>query len=623
MEASLDREILAEGAAIHRGIREWRAQWAAELQQFDGSSEGSDGLQPTPCSRRFPSPLHAYYPFLFHTCFPEIPVETVRDLALADRLYTEHLLTYDRTLDGQKPIEAVALFGAQMEHMQCLKRVYELFPLGHSFWECFYDGYFQTWKSVRDEKLCHTHRIGPYSFRRFCALAKGKTAVLRSFTLALAFLTNRTEELPRLSAALDRHHIALVLIDDLEDWRQDFERFNFTYPLTRLLQMEGLTQEVSSGSPPSPEQVGRLLYTTGLMEQQIRRAEFFFRKSNEAVGSLPLPLWRDFNKGFEERCRALRHDLAEIRRREEVRSRMRASHHRSNRIADSIRSGIRFLTASHSREDVFRAFRSPHTYMCPSKSLAPSRSITTLIFRSLRSVQEPDPGLMSLLDSTSDWLSKARATPVPPGLPARLERAFDPLPTDPEALSGLDSAFAPGHGPLADGLYWANFLYSCSLQGFRPPKLYTYVLDCIVREDYNPWSFGVSFGPISPVWTKYATRPLLPLLLFCLSLGNRVPREAIQNLLLGPYRTTGSWNNTTETALSLICLLLTEYEGPEIMQAVARLSDSQESDGAWAPNAIYREGKTYYGSKELTTAWCVEALSRYHGSIAHAKGTNR
>jgi hypothetical protein len=628
VESSLHRAILAEGAALYRDIRECRAQWSEALCGNKGRATATAGPQPSPCSKRLSSPLHAYYPFLFHTFFQDVPIETVRELARADRLYTGHLLSYDRILDRGLSIDTTGLFLAQLEHMHSLKSLYSFFPAGHAFWDYFYDCYSETWKSVREERLCHAYRIGAFSMARFSALARGKTALLRPFSMALAFLSDRTEDLPPLSASLDQHHTALVLIDDLEDWRQDYRNCNFTYLLTLLIRKAGLTDEILSGHPVSATRVGQLLYTTGLMERQLRLAETFFQKSNDTVGALPLARWKHFNNGFRNRCRALRHDLAEIRRREEGRVRMRKSLHRASAIVPGkstfdvatghILSGARFLARCQTREGGFPLSRSPHGYMCPAKPVAPSRFVTTLILRSLQPIGALESSMTPLILSASDWLRDMQGTSPDPGLPATLERAFAPIPSDRDHLSQLDRTFAPAYGPLPDGLFWANFLCTCSETSFLPPRLGAYVTDCLLRKNYTPWSSGAAFGPVPSPWTRYACSPLLPLLLFAQALGKNLPRETFHDYLLKPYRTTGSWINTTGIASTLLCLLLTAYDGPELVPAITKLTESQEPDGSWAPNAVFREGAGYYGSRELTTAWCLEALYRYHTQTVRA-----
>jgi hypothetical protein len=622
MAPTLEHVILTEGANLHRDIRAQGTRWKEAMEEPEAASVAPEGQALSRRSKRLSSPLHAYYPFLFHSCFQAVAIETVRELARADRLYTEHLLSHDRMLDGPRSTEPVGLFLAQLQHMHSLKTLHSLFPSAHCFWDYFNECFFETWKSFREERLWHSHRIGRFPMARFCTLAKGKTAVLRPFSLALAFLAGTEEQVHLLARSLDQHHIALTLIDDLEDWREDLQTFNFTYLLTRLIQREGLTEQISSGHAVSTERMGQLLHATGLVEKQLRLAEIFFRKSNETVRNLPLPLWKSFNDGFHARYRALRYDMTEIRRREEGRVRMRRSLQRrrghsgngfpENPSVRAIQSGIRFLARCLKEKSGFALWASPHTYMHPSKPIATSRAVITLAVRSLRTVQSLDASAAPLLQAASNELRRIQRTTPHPGLPAALEGAFECMPSQPEQLSQKDRTFAPGYGPLPDGLLWANYLYICSQIGYRPPRLAAYVVDCVRRTCYGSWSFGVAFGPVASPWTRYACRPLLPLLLICQALGNELPRKALQDDLLEPYRTKRHWHNTTEIALILLCLLCTTYDGPELPSAIIKLTESQERDGSWAPNAVYREDNTCYGSREMTTAWCVEALARHH-----------
>jgi len=253
--------------------------------------------------------------------------------------------------------------------------------------------------------------------------------------------------------------------------------------------------------------------------------------------------------------------------------------------------------------------------LCPSEQVAPSRFVTTLMIRSLQPIRPLCSIIKPLLLSASDWLRDAQGGSLNPGLPATLERAFAPIPTDRNHLLQLDRTFAPAYGPLPDGLFWANFLYTCSEASFLPSRLSAYVTDCLLRKDYTPWSFGVAFGPVASPWTRYTCKPLLPLLLFSQALGKNLPREAFHGYLLEPYGASGSRVNTTEMALTVLCLLLTAYDGPELTRAITKLAESQEPDGSWAPNAVFHEGTGYYGSRELTTAWCLEALYRYHTRV--------
>jgi len=261
------------------------------------------------------SPLHTYYPVLFHPAFPEVPKEKVQELAMADRLYTEHLLAQDAVLDQKDGKSPAHWLVAHLEHMHSLKRLYRLFPCGHAFWDLFTSCFHETWQSVRTERLHHLHRIQPFSHRRFRTLAKGKTALLKPFTMALCFLSNRECDLALLSETLDLHHIGLVFLDDLEDWREDFLRGNHTHLLTTLIDEQGLHEEVLQGLPIPLSKVASLLYGSGLAEKQLKKAQTCFKKAMKACSTLFLPDWQSFHQALLRHCSGLHADIEAIRRR--------------------------------------------------------------------------------------------------------------------------------------------------------------------------------------------------------------------------------------------------------------------------------------------------------------------
>jgi hypothetical protein len=95
----------------------------------------------------------------------------------------------------------------------------------------------------------------------------------------------------------------------------------------------------------------------------------------------------------------------------------------------------------------------------------------------------------------------------------------------------------------------------------------------------------------------------------------------LHEYLLRRYRSEGTWNHPTETALSLLCLLTTGYQGAELSFAVETLIRTQETDGSWPPNAFYEQDDSFYGSRVLTTAWCLLALFVYH--LRHSLTTDQ
>ncbi len=83
--------------------------------------------------------------------------------------------------------------------------------------------------------------------------------------------------------------------------------------------------------------------------------------------------------------------------------------------------------------------------------------------------------------------------------------------------------------------------------------------------------------------------------------------------LLRGQRLDGSWGNDQDTALALISLLNLDDRGPEISRGLNYLIRRQGGDGGWARALFFYDcpGCNYWGSRELTTALSLEALSRY------------
>lgn len=72
----------------------------------------------------------------------------------------------------------------------------------------------------------------------------------------------------------------------------------------------------------------------------------------------------------------------------------------------------------------------------------------------------------------------------------------------------------------------------------------------------------------------------------------------------------GSFGNELLTALAICTLLNFDSPAPELHEAIPYLLNAQRKDGSWPRIPMYLGPAPYYGSEDLTTALCVEALSR-------------
>ncbi|MEW6440118.1 MAG: hypothetical protein AB1640_04210 [bacterium] len=335
MESAIRREVLEEGAAIHRGIRQWEARFRSAM--LDGAwphDRAAPPLGPRQPETRAPrSPLHAYYPMLFRTLFPSVAWRDLRELCRLGRLYAEHLLAVDAVLDQGQRVDPLELFVSQLKQLESLRGLHRLFGSVHPFWSALREASFHAWRAVLLERLRHGHRLLAYSGEEFEQIAKGKTALFKVFPLALARLGGRADLESALSLSLDCHHVGLLLLDDLEDWKEDAAALRFSYPLTRVILEHGLADEFAKGARPSLAAIGDLLYGSGIAGEQLAAAGACFRNAMESVARMELPLWLAFNRDYRVRCTAMAREVegyargrAGSRRRAERADEDRAAH---------------------------------------------------------------------------------------------------------------------------------------------------------------------------------------------------------------------------------------------------------------------------------------------------------
>ncbi|WP_316839573.1 hypothetical protein [Pedobacter gandavensis] len=95
-------------------------------------------------------------------------------------------------------------------------------------------------------------------------------------------------------------------------------------------------------------------------------------------------------------------------------------------------------------------------------------------------------------------------------------------------------------------------------------------------------------------------------------------RSTINDRVLKSANEDGSFGTgVLDTALGIIVLLNGGFNAPEIGRAVDFLISKQKKSGGWPRWAVYYGGpkkRLCYGSEELTTGFCLEALALYSNS---------
>jgi hypothetical protein len=92
--------------------------------------------------------------------------------------------------------------------------------------------------------------------------------------------------------------------------------------------------------------------------------------------------------------------------------------------------------------------------------------------------------------------------------------------------------------------------------------------------------------------------------------------ERLIELTLMRQTADGGFGGSLSTALAASVLLTFDPENAVLRDAVDFIVRHQCPDGSWEMEAFYSAPREFWGSPELTTAFCVEVLARYQKSVS-------
>ena len=286
----LQREI----SYIHQKIAELQTNWP---------NEASLSLEALPS-------VYDFYPYIFLEAFPPLSAEDIRLFATAIRLLASAIFLLDKVLDASdgasenRRSNELRVVSLLWEAMLLLSREFEATS---KFWE-----YFRNYLSehvnacLLEGRLDDVVSLSPQAAEaRLLAIAIGKNGVSRTAIAGLAEMAQNYQYFDALVESVNKYNLAHQLLDDVVDWKDDFEQRRLSLLLYRAIrapssEWNGLTKEVLAR---------KIFYEGHALAVLAMGIDSLEEAQSIIINDIPVPLWSEVLDGLYDRIFSLRRDL--------------------------------------------------------------------------------------------------------------------------------------------------------------------------------------------------------------------------------------------------------------------------------------------------------------------------
>jgi hypothetical protein len=250
-----------------------------------------------------------YFPFAVAPDFPVVSTAQIRKLAFAWAALDLHVLLLDYVIN--RPVTAPAAVKLALPHLMLHvhRLLSELFPPNAPFWREMERCRGLMSRSMLDECQMYGGMARPFPLDEFKRIACGKMALARLNYISLAMLNGTPEHIPTLNQCWDAIGLAVIIYDDVLDWREDYENANYTYLLSQVLFSSPFRVEVEAGQLPEPAEVGATLFCTDLVESLYMLAAKELKLAAEQARGIDCPALANLITQLEAKMAAWSTDM--------------------------------------------------------------------------------------------------------------------------------------------------------------------------------------------------------------------------------------------------------------------------------------------------------------------------
>lgn len=300
--------------------------------------------------------VYYFYPGLFQEAYPEVTQEVICEVAWSGRIALDYICMYDQLLDSSLPVNPAVLFTSYILQREHLLALHSLLPADSNLWEIIKQCEAETIQSLLEERARFERPFDHQFVDNFRRQAIGKAAYARIAIWTLAELANQphSEKSTGLIRSIDCYNFAYQIIDDLNDWRRDYELRQLSCILVETLFRLGISDHESDY--PDTNMVGTVLYSQ-VAKEYLDLAESSIQEADDLANKYgPCSQWRHFLQEFAENLQRKRNVILEfLGKANRIRRRARSQDETITQ-EQAIKAAHFFLLESQDKEGCWRDF---------------------------------------------------------------------------------------------------------------------------------------------------------------------------------------------------------------------------------------------------------------------------
>lgn len=242
-------------------------------------------------------PIVMQVPWLLSAPFSELDTIVRLDISEAAIVMIMAVLLHDHYRDGQLKDRSELLTLHACLERRSHQLLVDLFEEETYFWD-LYDRFEVDYRLAISEEELHVNRINEYGIEKMFQIGSGKMALHKATAAAILLQAERADLLPILELMLDHFYAAMQLVDDIEDWQEDYLSQNYTYPLTNLIPRSQWPHPILS-----IDELDQLFYARPYLEQlksDFEMAYDWFEQAKYPGRDLDFSAWNSFIQGYQD-----------------------------------------------------------------------------------------------------------------------------------------------------------------------------------------------------------------------------------------------------------------------------------------------------------------------------------